>query len=43
MYFFACPKKYQKRATGNDDGAFPVGIPIKLLHYCGFNSRAMIL
>jgi hypothetical protein len=31
MYFFACPKKYQKKTTGNEYNPFPVGIPIELL------------
>ena len=35
MFFFACPKKNQKKAAGKDDGPFPAGSLIELLYYCG--------
>ena len=35
LFFFACPKKNQKRAAGKDDGPFPAGSLIELLCYCG--------
>jgi len=33
------PKKETKKGPGNNNSIFPVGIPIKLLYYCGEGQR----
>ena len=35
LFFFACPKKNQKRTPENETARFRGGICIKLLYYCG--------
>jgi hypothetical protein len=38
LYFFVCPKKYQKKAPGKYYPHFPGSSLIKLLYYCNVNS-----
>jgi hypothetical protein len=35
LFFFACPKKNQKRTPENETARFRGGISIRLLCYCG--------
>jgi hypothetical protein len=35
LFFFACPKKNQKKTPENETARFREGISIKLWYYCG--------